>query len=53
MLRPTKWYFIFPGWVYAGNTPDEHPNERAARAWVREYYKMERLPAGSAFWRMR
>jgi hypothetical protein len=48
----TKWYFIFPGWFYAGNTPGHHRTEREARAWVRDYYKRKRLPRGTAFWRM-
>ena len=50
--RKTKWWFLMPGWFYAGNTPVAFRTEREARAWVRDYYNMPRLPRHCDFWRM-
>lgn len=43
------YYFYLPNNTYAFDTPCAFPNERAARSWVREWLKVNRLPRGTKF----
>ena len=45
------YYFHLPHHVYPFDTPYAFPNERAARAWVREWLNVQRLPQGTQIWK--
>jgi len=45
------YHFLLPNNIYAFDTPYAFSNERAARAWVREWLKVDRLPQGTQIWK--
>lgn len=52
MQLKSRWYYRFPGSFHAlGPTTKTFASERAARAYVRRIWELDRLPRGSEFWR--
>lgn len=52
MNKASRWYYHFPGNVYAyGPTTKRFTNERDVRGYLREVWGLERLPAGFECWR--
>jgi hypothetical protein len=51
-MKALAWYFHEPGAVYAlGPFRFEQPiTEREARAYIRDWLKVRRLPKGCALW---
>jgi hypothetical protein len=51
-VKSSRWYFFFPGNVYAyGPTTQRFTTERAVRKHIRECWGLKRLPRGFAYWR--
>jgi hypothetical protein len=50
-LKSHRWWFKFPGAVYANNFDFERPvNVIEARAYVWQWLKVDRLPRGTVYW---
>jgi hypothetical protein len=52
MIKFSRWYYFFPGNVYAyGPTTGTFSNERAVREHIKECWELQRLPRGFSVWR--
>ncbi len=51
-MKALAWYFHAPGFVYALGPFrfEELVTEREARAYIRDWLKVRRLPKGCALW---
>ena len=52
MRRKWRWYYFFPGNVYAyGPTTDYYGSEREVRAMIKRAWELARLPRGFQCWK--